>query len=131
MPHTTYDIRIVGVVLYLYCYNICLLHIHHNAIPDNVAIKTIAMTSVVATIINCNVSLRGNNHDYCKNIKNHCIVLLQRYYLQSLLTKVTLLLLEGIETIMALLQPYFTVAIDQTSRWVSSGQHRPRRARWS
>jgi hypothetical protein len=46
------------------------------------------------------------------NIKNCCKVLLQRYYLQPFLTKVTLLLLEGIATNMTLLQPYFTVAID-------------------
>jgi hypothetical protein len=49
------------------------------------------------------------------NIKNHCKVLLQRYYLQPFLTKVTSSLLEGIATKMALLQPYFTVAIDQFS----------------
>jgi hypothetical protein len=42
-------------------------------------------------------------------------MLLQRYYLQPLLTKVTLLLLEGIATNMPLLQPKFTVAIDQFS----------------
>jgi hypothetical protein len=33
------------------------------------------------------------------NIKNHCKELLQRYYLKPFLTKVTLLLLEGIATI--------------------------------
>jgi hypothetical protein len=60
------------------------------------------MISVVATIIGHNVSLRGNKHDYCHNIKNCCIVLLQRYYLQPLLAKVTLLLLEGISTNMTL-----------------------------
>jgi hypothetical protein len=49
------------------------------------------------------------------NIKNRYKVLLQRYYLQPFLTKVTLLLLEGIATNMTLLQPYFTVAIDQFS----------------
>jgi hypothetical protein len=49
------------------------------------------------------------------NIKNHYKVLLQCYYLQPFLTKVTLFLLEGIATNMALLQPYFTVAIDQFS----------------
>jgi hypothetical protein len=49
------------------------------------------------------------------NIKNYYRVLLQRYYLQPFLTKVTLLLLKGVATNMALLQPYFTVAIDQFS----------------
>jgi hypothetical protein len=58
----------------------------------------VAITMIIATII-----------------KNHCKVLLQRYYLQQFLTKVTLLLLEGIATNMALLQPYFTMAIDQFS----------------
>jgi hypothetical protein len=38
-----------------------------------------------------------------------------RYNLLPLLTKVTLLLLEGVATNMTLLQPYFTVAIDQFS----------------
>jgi hypothetical protein len=85
-----------------------------------VALKAIATILVVATIIDRNVSLCGNNHDYCNNIKNYCKMLLQRYYLQSLLTKVTWLLLEGIATNMALLQPNFTAAIDQFS---SSGTH--------
>jgi hypothetical protein len=91
------------------------MHIHPNAILDYVAIKTIATISVVATIIDHNISLCGNKHDYCNNIKKHCRVLLQCYYLQPLLTKVTLLLLEGIATNMALLQPYFIVAIDRLS----------------
>ena len=116
--NTAYCIGIVRAAIHPYCYNGCWMHIHPNAIPDYVAIKAIATISVVATIIDRNVSLRGNNHDYCNNIKNRCRVLLQRYYLQPLLTKVTLLLLEGIATNMALLQPYFTVAID---RFSSSG----------
>jgi hypothetical protein len=45
------------------------MHIHPNAIPDYVAIKTIAMVSVVATVIDHNVLLHGNKHDYCNNIK--------------------------------------------------------------
>jgi hypothetical protein len=64
-----------------------------------VAKEDIAMISVVASIINCNVLLRGNKHDYCNKIKNHCKVLLQRYDLLPFLTKVTLLLLEGVATI--------------------------------
>jgi hypothetical protein len=91
------------------------MHIRPNAMTNYVAKKAIATISIVATIIDYNVSLRGNNHDYCNNIKSHCKVLLQRYYLLPLLTKVTLLLLEGVATNMALLQPYFTVAIDQFS----------------
>jgi hypothetical protein len=59
--------------------------------------------SVVASIIDCNVSLRGNNHNYCNIIKNHCRVLLQRNYFLTLLTKVTLLLLKDIATNMTLL----------------------------
>jgi hypothetical protein len=47
--------------------------------------------------------------------KNRCKVLLQCYYLQPFLTKVTFLLLKGITTNMAILQSYFTVAIDQFS----------------
>jgi hypothetical protein len=90
------------------------MHIHPNAMTY-VAKKSIATISVLATIINCNVSLHGNKHDYCNNIKNHCKVLLQHYYLLPLLAKVTLLLLEGVATNMGLLQPYFTVAIDQFS----------------
>jgi hypothetical protein len=31
--------------------------------------KAIVMIWVVATIIDCNVSLHGNNHDYCNNIQ--------------------------------------------------------------
>jgi hypothetical protein len=79
---------------------------------DYVAKKVIATISIVATIIDCNISLRGNNHDYCNNIKNHCRVLLQHYYLLPLLTKDKLLLFLGIATNMTLLQPYFSVAID-------------------
>jgi hypothetical protein len=101
------------VAIHPYCYNICLMHIHPNAMPDYVAIKAIAIISVVASIINHNVSLRGNNHDYCNNIKDHCRVLLQRYYLLPLLNKVTLLLLKDIATNMTLLQSYFTVATDR------------------
>jgi hypothetical protein len=78
------------------------MHIHPNAIHDYVPIKDIAMI-LVATIIDCNVSLRGNNHNYCNNIKNHCRVILQCYYLLPLLTKVTLLLFEGVATDMTLL----------------------------
>jgi hypothetical protein len=91
------------------------MHIHPNAMSDYVAINTIAMISIVANIIDCNISLRDNNHDYCYNIKNHCRVLLQCYYMLPLLTKVALLLLEDIATNIALLQPYFTMPIDQFS----------------
>jgi hypothetical protein len=91
------------------------MHKHPNEIPNYVAIKVIATILVVACIINCNASLRGNNHDYCNNIKNYCRVLLQRYYLLPLLTKVILLLLEGVGTNITLLQLYFTVTIDQFS----------------
>jgi hypothetical protein len=91
------------------------MHIHPNATYDYVAQKVVSMIWVVATIIDCNISLHGNNHDYCNKQKNHCKVLLQCYYLQPFLTKVTLSLLEGIATKMTLLQPYFTVAIDQFS----------------
>jgi hypothetical protein len=94
--------------------------IHPNAISDYVAIKAITTILVVATIIDRNISLRGNNHGYCNNIKNCCRMLLQRYYLQPLLTKVTWLLLEGIATNMALLQPNFNMAINQFS---SSGDN--------
>jgi hypothetical protein len=92
------------------------MHIHPNAILDYVTIKTIATISIIATIIGRNVLLHGNKHDYCNNNKKHCRVLLQYYYLQPLLTKVTLLLLEGIAINMSLLQPYFIVEIDQFVR---------------
>jgi hypothetical protein len=98
------------------------MHKHPNAMPNYVAIKVIAMILVVASIIICNASLRGNNHDYCNNIKNRCKVLLQYYYLQPFLTKVTWLLLEDIATNMTILQPYFTVAIDQFSSSVHAGR---------
>jgi hypothetical protein len=52
-----------------YCYNISWMHIHPNAIPNYMTIKAITTISVVATIINRNISLRGNNHGYCNNIK--------------------------------------------------------------
>jgi hypothetical protein len=45
------------------------MHIHPNAIPDYMPIKAITTISVVATIIDPNVLLRGNNHGYCNNIK--------------------------------------------------------------
>jgi hypothetical protein len=48
-------------------------------------------------------------------LKNRCRVLLQHYYFLPLLTKVTVLLLEDIATNVALLQPYFIMAIDQFS----------------
>jgi hypothetical protein len=119
--NTTCCIRIVHVAIHSYCHNVCLIHIQPNAMPDYVAIKVIATTLVVASIINSNVSLRGNNHDYCNNIKNYCRMLLQRYYFLPLLTKVTMLLLEDIAISMTLLQPYFTVAIDQfSSSWSHS-----------
>jgi hypothetical protein len=111
---------IVGVAIHPYCYNVCWMHIHLNEIPNYVATKTIATISVVATIIDHNASSCSNNHKYCNNIKNYCRVLLQRYYLQQLLTKVTLLLLECIATNMTLLQPYFTVAIDRFSSSAST-----------
>jgi hypothetical protein len=117
--NTIYCIKIFRVAICLYCYNICLLHINPNAIHNYVAIKAIVTISVVATIIDHNISLRCNNHNYYNNIKNHCRVLLQCYYLLPLLTKVTLFLFESITTNMTLLQLYFTVAIDQFSSSVS------------
>jgi hypothetical protein len=65
------------------------MQIHPNAIHEYVAKKAIATISVVATIIDHNVLLCDNSHDYCNNIKNYCRVLLQHYYLLPLLTKVT------------------------------------------
>jgi hypothetical protein len=100
------------MAIHPYCYNVCSMHMPHNAILDCVAIMAIAMISIVVTTIDRNISLCVNNHDYCNIIKNSCRLLLQCYYLQSLLTKVTMLLLEDIATNMVLLQPYFTVAID-------------------
>jgi hypothetical protein len=87
------------------------MHIRPNVIHDYVVIKAIATISVVATIIDHNVLLRDSNHNYCNNIKNYCRVLLKHYYLLPLLTKVTLLLFEGIAINMFILQPYFTVAV--------------------
>jgi hypothetical protein len=110
--NTTYYIRIFYVAIYPYCYNVCSMHIHPNAIYNYVAIKAIVTISIVATIISYNVSLCGNNHNCCSNIKNHCRVLLQCYCLLPLLIKVTLLLFKGITTNMTLLQSYFTVVID-------------------
>jgi hypothetical protein len=57
------------VTIHPNCYKVCLMHKHPNAMPNYVAIKVIVTISVVASIINCNASLRGNNHDYCNNIK--------------------------------------------------------------
>jgi hypothetical protein len=37
--------------------------------PNYVAIKVIVIILVVASIINCNALLCGNNHDYCNNIR--------------------------------------------------------------
>jgi hypothetical protein len=37
------------------------MHKHPNAMPNYMAIKVIATISVVASIINCNASLCGNN----------------------------------------------------------------------
>jgi hypothetical protein len=85
-------IRIFRVAIDPYCYNVCSMHIHPNAIHDYMVIKAITTISVVATIIDRNVSLHGNKHNYCNNIKNSCNVLLQRYHIQPLLTKVKLLL---------------------------------------
>jgi hypothetical protein len=59
------------------------MHLHPNAISNYMVIKVVAMILVVTTIINHNVSLRGNNHDYCNNIKDHGIVLWQRYSLND------------------------------------------------
>jgi hypothetical protein len=84
------------------------MHKHPNAMPNYMAIKVIATISVVASIINCNASLCGNNLQQHKKPLQSAI---QHYYLLPLLTKVTLLLLD-IATNMALLQPHFTVAID-------------------
>jgi hypothetical protein len=69
-------IRIFCMVKHPYCYNTSLMHIHPNAMYGYMAKKAIAMISVVATIINCNVSLCGNNHNYSNNIKTCCKVLL-------------------------------------------------------
>jgi hypothetical protein len=76
-----YCIKIVSVAIQPYCYNICWMHMHLNAIPDYVAKKTIVTISIVATIIDRNVSLRGSNNDYCNNMKNHYRKLLQCYNL--------------------------------------------------
>jgi hypothetical protein len=96
------------------------MHMHPNEMTSYVTKKAIAMISIVATIIDCNISLRDNKHDYCNNIKNCCKVLLQHYYLLRLLTKVILLLLKGVATNITLLQPYFIMVIDQFSSSVLS-----------
>jgi hypothetical protein len=67
--NTTYYIRIFCVVIHLYCYNVCSMHIHPNAIHNYIAIKDIATILAIATIIDHNISLCGNNHNYCNNIK--------------------------------------------------------------
>jgi hypothetical protein len=109
--NTTYCIKIVCVAIHSYCYNICWMYIHPNAILDYMTIKAIAMISVIAIIIDSNVLLRRTNHGYCNNIINCCKVLLQCYYMQPLLTKVTLSPLECIATNMTLLQPYCKVLL--------------------
>jgi hypothetical protein len=75
-----------------------------------VTIKTIAMISVVVTIIDHNVSLHRNNHHNCNNIKK----MLQSAIAKLLLATTfnhshTLLLLGAIVTNIILLQPYFMV----------------------
>jgi hypothetical protein len=45
------------------------MQIHLNATHDYVVIKAIAMISVVAIIVDCNISLCGSNHNYCNNKK--------------------------------------------------------------
>jgi hypothetical protein len=57
------------VAIHPYNYNVCWVHIHPNAIPNYMAIETIATILVVATSIDRNVSLRSNNHNYCNKIK--------------------------------------------------------------
>jgi hypothetical protein len=106
--NTIYCTEIVHVAIHPYCYNVYSMHIHPNAMTNYVANKVI----VVATIIDCNILLCDNKHDYYNNIKFRCKVLLQRYRSLPLLTKVTLLPLEGVTTNMPLLQLYFTVTID-------------------
>jgi hypothetical protein len=90
------------MAIHPYCYKVYLMHKLPNAKLDYVAREVIARVSIVASIINCNASLCGNNHDYCNNIKNPCRELLQHYYLLPLLTKIILLLLEGVATNMPL-----------------------------
>jgi hypothetical protein len=73
-----------------------------------VTIKTIAMISVVVTIIDHNVSLHRNNHHNCNNIKK----MLQSAIAKLLLATTfnhshTLLLLGAIIINIILLQPYF------------------------
>jgi hypothetical protein len=65
----TYYIRIFHVAIHSYCYKVCLMHKHPNAMLNYVVIKIIATILVVTSIINCNASFRGNNHDYCNNIE--------------------------------------------------------------
>jgi hypothetical protein len=48
------------------------MHMHPNEMANYVTKKAIAMISIVAAIIDCNISLRDNKHDYCNNIKNCC-----------------------------------------------------------
>jgi hypothetical protein len=64
--------------------------------PNYVAIKVIVIILVVASIINCNALLCGNNHDYCNNIRK---LLQSAITMLPLSTKVTMLLLEDIATI--------------------------------
>jgi hypothetical protein len=73
------------------------------------------MILVVAIILDRNVSLCGDNYNYCNNNKNYYKVLLQCYYLLPISTKVPLVIFEVIVANMTLLQPYFTVAVDQFS----------------
>jgi hypothetical protein len=42
---------------------------HRRRLGVEAAMKTITKISVVTSIIDCNVSLHGNNHDYCNNVK--------------------------------------------------------------
>jgi hypothetical protein len=72
-----------------------------------VAKKAIAMIWVVATIIDCNISLHGNNHDYCNSIQKPLQSAIAMLLLATILTKVTLLLLEGIATNMAIFATIF------------------------
>jgi hypothetical protein len=45
------------------------MHIDPNAMYDYMAKKAIPMIWVIATIIDCNILLCNNNHDYCNKHK--------------------------------------------------------------
>jgi hypothetical protein len=91
------------------------MRIHPNAMYDYMAKKLLPRYELLQLLLIATFHYVAITMIIATNIKNHYKVLLQCYYLQPFLTKVTLFLLEGIATNMALLQPYFTVAIDQFS----------------